>query len=415
MTVTAELHDGTRLEFPDGTDPAVVDRVVKQHLASSPPAVPAPSKSDQFWAGFKDSPATQAVLGGVRGAAGIGATLQHYLNPMEWGNDQADKERRQGINDALGAFGSDPSSLGFATGKAGSELAGTMGVGPALGLGARAVPILRALAPALESAGFTTGNKATGLLGKTGDMAVRSAAGGATGYAGTALVDPENAGTGGTIGALLPPGIKTAGSVGSAIASPIGSVARKVIGEVSPEVQALAEKAKQYGINVPIDRIANSKPLNAAASSLNYVPLSGRAGVERDMQDQLNRAVSRTFGQDSTNVTQALRKAQDDLGQKFEDVLKNNSVNVDQQFLTDLADSANKASNELGADGARIIGKQVDDIVSKAGNGQIDAQAAYNIKKALDRIGQRNSPEAYYAIDLKKALMGALDRSLGPQ
>lgn len=32
MTVTAQLHDGRVLEFPDGTDPAVVQRTVKKVL-----------------------------------------------------------------------------------------------------------------------------------------------------------------------------------------------------------------------------------------------------------------------------------------------------------------------------------------------------------------------------------------------
>jgi hypothetical protein len=45
----------------------------------------------------------------------------------------------------------------------------------------------------------------------------------------------------------------------------------------------------------------------------------------------------------------------------------------------------------------------------------IDGRAAYNIKKTLDRISNRNTPEAFYARDLKKTLMGALDRSLGPE
>ena len=41
----------------------------------------------------------QALLGGLRGAAGIGATLQHALNPVEGGNAQADKDRRASIDD----------------------------------------------------------------------------------------------------------------------------------------------------------------------------------------------------------------------------------------------------------------------------------------------------------------------------
>ena len=56
----------------------------------------------------------------------------------------------------------------------------------------------------------------------------------------------------------------------------------------------------------------------------------------------------------------------------------------------------------------------MDDLFAKGASGQIDGKAAYNIKKTLDRIGNRNSNEAFYARDLKKSLMGALNRSLGP-
>ena len=38
MTITAELHDGTRLEFPEGTDPAVIQRTVQNLIAKKPPA-----------------------------------------------------------------------------------------------------------------------------------------------------------------------------------------------------------------------------------------------------------------------------------------------------------------------------------------------------------------------------------------
>lgn len=35
MAITAELHDGTKLEFPDGTDPAVIQQTVKRVMAGS--------------------------------------------------------------------------------------------------------------------------------------------------------------------------------------------------------------------------------------------------------------------------------------------------------------------------------------------------------------------------------------------
>lgn len=58
MTITAELHDGTRLEFPDGTDPAVIQRTVRNLLADRAPreAAPDPTEGmsgvDRFRAGM---------------------------------------------------------------------------------------------------------------------------------------------------------------------------------------------------------------------------------------------------------------------------------------------------------------------------------------------------------------------------
>jgi hypothetical protein len=182
-----------------------------------------------------------------------------------------------------------------------------------------------------------------------------------------------------------------------------------------PEVRSFAQRAQQMGINIPADRIVDSKPLNALAAGLNYVPFSGRAATEDAMASQLNRKLSNTFGQDSPNVTMALRKADDVLGSQFDNFLKSNTVKVDQKFMDDLAAATNQASKELGSEGAGIITKQVDEIMGKAATGEIDGQAAYNIKKTLDRIGKRNSPEAWYALDLKAKLMDALDRSVGAQ
>jgi hypothetical protein len=184
---------------------------------------------------------------------------------------------------------------------------------------------------------------------------------------------------------------------------------------VSAEVVALAKRAKELGINIPADRIVDSKPMNALAASLNYVPMSGRAATENAMSAQLNKALSKTFGQDSSNVTMALRKADDALGGQFDDFLRNNTLRVDDAFLGDLAESMSMATRELGSDGAGVISRQVDEIIAKGSGGQIDGQAAYNIKKTLDRIGKRNSPEAAYAIDLKRKLMDALNRSVGPE
>ena len=347
------------------------------------------------------------AAGLVRGAGSIGATL---LAPVDVARDlaagkgltlESNRQRRADMDAALASLGAETDSFAYGAGKLGGELAGTAGVG---GVAANALtrmaPQAVNMANAVRTAGMTGGN-----------MATRTAGGAITGGLSAGLVNPEDAGMGAAVGGAMPGAIKAAGAAGRAI----GAGARNVVGQASPEVAALADRAKQLGINIPADRLVNSKPLDAVASGLNYVPFSGRAAAEAKMGEQLNTALSRTFGQNTSNVTKALRDADQVLGGKFDQFLRSNTVAVDQKLMTDLADAANMAAKELPADMARVISGQVDEIVAKGSAGAIDGQAAYNIKKTLDRIGRRNSPEAWYALDLKSKLMDALDRSVGPQ
>jgi hypothetical protein len=367
----------------------------------------------------------------IGGAAGIGNTIINaasvpvvpngpngLINPETQAPAvQAKNADRQA---GLAAYTAEqPKTLPYEAGKLTSEIAGTAGVGGALAAPVKAVApvagpvvgnLLTKFGNALGSSGMTVGGApATTAAQGAGNLALRAAGGYGSGYASAGLIDPSTANTGGMINAAVPVVSKAAGLVGNALGKAVSG------GQLAPEVVALADRAKQLGIDIPADRLVNSKPLNALASSLNYVPLSGRAGTERKMQDQLNTALSRTFGQDSDNVTMALRKASGDLGDKFDKVLQSNTVKIDPQFMQDVADAGTMASKELGSEGAGIINKQIDEILAKGQSGEIDGQAAYNIKKTLDRISNRNSPEAFYARDLKQKLMGALDRSLGPQ
>lgn len=413
-----QMPDGrvARFEVPEGTTPEQAQSMMAEHMVQQPPE---PEKS--FGAKVAQGVGNLAA-GAVRGAGSIGATL---LWPVDKAGDLMDRasgvsdtglkglvtgekrltrneQRRQDMDSGLQSMGADPNSWLYKGGKLAGEIAGTAGAGGALANGLSRVPMLAKSLPgvieAVRTSGMTAGNAGLG---------ARALGGSISGAATAGLVNPEDALTGAAIGGALPVAAKAAGLAGSTLGRGLRGA------PVAPEVAALAKRAEQLGIDIPADRIVNSKPLDAMASTLNYVPFSGRAATEAKMGAQLNQALSRTFGENSSNVTQALRQAEGKLGGQFDTFLKNNSVAVDQQFVADLADAANKASRELGSDGASIIAKQVDDIVAKAGTGVIDGQAAYNIKKTLDRIGNRNSPEAWYALDLKKKLMEALNRSVG--
>lgn len=341
--------------------------------------------------------------GAISGAAQIGATV---LSPIDWAAKKLGvqneamfpQNRRAAIEGGLRELGAQPESLAFQAGQLGTEIAGTAGAGGAIAKGLKFAP---QLASAISSGGMSLAKPA----GMVAGLATRAAGGAISGGAMAGMVNPEDAMTGAAIGAAMPVGIKAAGKLGNAL-----------ISKASPEVAQLAQKAQQYGIEIPADRLVDSKTLNALSASLNYVPFSGRVTTEGKLVSQINRAVSRTFGQDSDNITQALRKASASLGSKFDDVLKNNTVRVDDDFIGSLAQHADTAAKELEAGQAKIITNQIDEILAKANaTGTIDGQAAYNIKRTLDRIGKQNSPVAYYAKDLKMSLMDALNRSLGPE
>lgn len=344
------------------------------------------------------------ALGALKGASDIGATA---LWPLDKSGITGitPQERRASIS---GFFkdNADTESGRFKAGELAANIAGTAGAGGLISKGLRSVTgALPKLASAIETGGFSLGaNPATSLTGRTADILTRGAGGAITGAATAGMINPEMAPVGAALGGGMPLATKSAGAVGKSLA-----------GNIPPEVKALALRAKELGIDLPADRIANSKPMNALAASLNYVPFSGRAGTESKMYDQVSRALTRSFGQDSTNVSTALRRAGKELGAQFDDVLKNNSVNFDNQLLSELTDHVKRADSELESGAAKVIKNQVEEILAKAKDEVIDGRAAYNIKKTLDRISNRNTPEAFYARDLKKTLMGALERSFGPE
>lgn len=83
MPITAELHDGTRLQFPDGTDPAVIQATVKRMLGvadssaaptSSPDAKPARSLGTELM--------RQLGLTARAGMTGLGNTVGVLSDPI---------------------------------------------------------------------------------------------------------------------------------------------------------------------------------------------------------------------------------------------------------------------------------------------------------------------------------------------
>jgi len=365
-------------------------------------------------AGQKVGEVITDIGGGVlKGASNIGNTLLSAADSYNElvGNKNAlsslestGKERRQQATEGLKSMGVDTGSGTYKAAELGTEIAGTAGMGSAAAGVAKSIPAISKLAPAIESWGISGGN-----------LAQKAAGGAITGAASSALVDPETALAGGVVGAALPPAMQAAGKFGQLA----GSAVKKALPSgkgVSQEVKDLAKKAQDYGIDIPIDKITNSKPLNALAKSLEYVPFSGREATQETLHKQVNKAVSRTIGQDNANINKALRDADLHLGSQFEKTLQENTVKLDDAFMEGLGRVEKEAGSILVKDQFAVIKKQIDNILDKGSSGQLDGEAAYNIKKLLDKLGKgSDTTKASVALDLKRELMDALDRSLGAE
>lgn len=290
-------------------------------------------------------------------------------------------------------------------------------------------------------AGNIAGNVATmaagglGLRAGAAGAAKLGAAGTASrlGTAGQALINPQTvkqaAAAGAALGAVTPATSMTERAQQTAVGAGVGAAAQKAgqaltaLGKggseaVRPEVKQLAERAKQLGIKIRADQIVRNKPLGAIAQGNEYIPFSGMGAAKEAQQKQFNVALSKTLGEVTDNPAEALKRAGIRLNKEYETTLQNNVLNIDNQFMDDMSRIVQEANSELVGDQLSAITKQVDNILQKgaAGNGAIDGQAAYNIKKMLDRLGSgADSSKAHYATEMRKALMSALDRSLGPE
>jgi hypothetical protein len=210
------------VEFPDGMSDDQISAAIR---ANMPKPAPVPSRMEMFKREIMGSLPVQTALGAVRGAGSIGATLMAPFDVAEQAIERRlgaperavslNQQRRDGITGGLQQLGADPSSAGFQIGKVGGEIAGTLGVGPALATAAGGTR-LAAAAPGLVEAVRTAGMSAGGAKGAAG-LGLRTVGGGVAGGVSAGLVSPDDAAFGAGVGAVLPGALQGLGTAGAAV------------------------------------------------------------------------------------------------------------------------------------------------------------------------------------------------------
>jgi hypothetical protein len=391
--------DASKVVWDDVPDPALVKWDDKPRLSDIPKA---------FWQQTKD------LLGGMaRGAGSIGSTLmapqdilQDVIERQKTGKSRAvsrNEQRREDIAAGTRELGANPDSLTYGTGKLGTEIAGTAGIGGALAPAAQALKASPALVNAIRTAGMSTGG-----VGGLPGLAARSAGGAITGGAAAGLVNPSDAGTGAAVGAMLPPALQLTGKFAHAA----GNAFRPAVANTS-----LADKAiNKYGIPLGVSDISASGMVKGARSALDDSWIVGGLGRSRKdaVQSGFNRAVGETFGEKTGSLTPAVMdSAKKRMGAEFDRIWSNNTLKIDGQLVTDLQRIEADAASKLNPEQAGQISRQVQNLLQKAQGLDIDGAFANNWQSELRMVidGEKGLHKKLMN-DLRQAVISSFNRSI---
>lgn len=274
-------------------------------------------------------------------------------------------------------------------------------------------------APLMRTVGGVLGNisgqaaqfaiPAGGVVGKGATLGGRLARGAATGaaIANTQPVTSDQTRLGNTIAGAA------GGAAGEGIAAGIGRVAAGSSNKIAPAVRQLADKARnKWGIPLRAEQVTQSRAMQGVSAGLEMIPFSGRDSAREAQRAAWNRALSRTIGQNDTNLRTAIDNAENALSAQYNSFLRN-PINNDPQLQSGVQRVLAEAQAELDPQQFARLEKQAQNLLAKATGGQIDGRAVYNTKKILDRLAKStDSSLKFHAQELRGELFGAIDRSI---
>lgn len=275
------------VEFPEGMSDAQIVSAIK---ANAKEAAPQETKTVSY---PLEQPFRDFAYGALRGAGSIGATILSPIDAVarKMGIENSiigREDRRQAITDATQMLRADPESNFYGAGKLGAEMAGTAGVGGALG------GVVGSVAPRVGQA------MAAGGFASNVPLPINMAGGSAAGMAGASMIDPtkESAAVGGIAAGALP-------VVGSAL-SPFADWASRTL--MQSALKPTIKQLKSGDAKVAVDTLLQE----------GISPTKGGVEKLRSLIDNKNQEIANVIqGSNATvNKFSALRPLSD-TAQKF--------------------------------------------------------------------------------------------------
>lgn len=277
---------------------------------------------------------------------------------------------------------------------------------------AEARPVATAVGESLPSMVVPIGGSAT-VLGTAAKLAASGAIPAALEY-GTPeerLQRAAVAGGASAAGGLIIPKVLQAGTK---LVAPLTDAA---LGVVTPAARALYARAQQLGIPVTAAQLGNSKFMKTLASTIDAVPFSGATASKAAQQQGFNRAVSRTFGEDSPVVTREIYdQAKTRITGEFDRLSSQNNLAVTPALLNDLGQVTTDASRHATDSTARSITNLVDDLAGKIDptTGTIPGAAYQAIDSKISKLLKAGNEQTPFLQQLQTSIRTAMDHSISP-
>lgn len=274
-------------------------------------------------------------------------------------------------------------------------LAADVGGGLALGgLGTLAAGAAGLASPVLPFVGGAAGGALSGLLEPT-----------------TSEKDAQSKVEQGAIGGLL----------GSAVGPVLSKAAKPIKSTLNAEGERLAQKAAEYGINLTPAMLTGSKPLKWLDAV--FADLPGTAGkqqaINSSMQQQFNRAISKTYGAADDLITPStIKESKDRIGGMFQDLSARNRLTFDSNLLDDVTQHQFDALRYNTGKQGKVLGEYIDDLLNKVEpDGTVSGEAYRKLDSAIGKkMRETGDGDLRHTLgDFRDTVRGAMDRSISPE
>lgn len=392
----AELADGTILEFPEGTNPDVITKTVKNIIASQQQkeigGVKKIARAAEFASrGFVD---TAMEYAGLPGEAVYAAGRALGVTDKPYGTAQ--KYLKEGARD-VGRFISSPvnvaTDFGPNTPQSTTER-GSYGVGRGL------ADALTMVAPGGIVTKFAKPMTTLSNVGKV--LKTQPAAQLSAGAVGGGVSEATDSQVSGLAASLLTPSIPLLAR------KAVGKVITPFASQLNTNEKKLAKTAERMGINLTPGQTSGSPSLRTAESSFTQMPFTSAKQIGKyDQQTSaFNRHVLSKAGIDADTASpEVLKKAFKDIGKEFDELAMHTRIELTPQLEDDITGMVKNLSRYVDDGPAKVLNSYAEDLVQLhrklAGNPALSGQEYQRLSSRIRAHARRTTKDA----DLKEGLL----------